>query len=270
MSEDPGDPIVAPPGERTDAFWYGVLTKGTPNERSKRRFFLLLPHEPRCHICAAPFAGLGAPIVRRLMGKRPSATNPRLCTSCFAFVEKHNGGAEIECTLLFADVRGSTALAERMSPADFRALLDRFYNVASKAVFDNDGAVDKFVGDEVVALFYPLLAGEDHVAKAVASARALMQATGHGEVGGPWLPVGAGVQTGVVWVGAVGQGAQAHLTALGDVVNTASRLASAALAGEVLVPTAAAEAAGVALGGLERRTLELKGKAEPLDVVVLR
>ena len=268
MATEPGDPIAPPPGERTDAFWYEVLTKGTPNERSKRRFFLLLPHEPRCHICAAPFAGFGAPLMR-FIGKRPSATNPRLCTSCFAFVEEHHGGAEIECTLLFADVRGSTALAERISPAEFRALLDRFYIAASKAVFAHDGAIDKFVGDEVVAMFYPLLAGEHHAAKAVASARALLEATGHGQAGGPWLPVGAGVQTGVAWVGAVGLGSQAHLTALGDAVNTASRLASAASAGEVLVSTTAAEAAGLALSGLERRTLELKGKAEPMEVVIV-
>ena len=269
MAGEPGDPIASPPRERSDAFWYEVLTKGTPNERSKRRLFLFLPHEPRCHICAAPFAGFGAPLMR-FIGKRPSATNPRLCTTCFAFVEKHHGGAEIECTLLFADVRGSTALAEGMTPTAFRTLLDRFYLVASKAVFDHDGAIDKFVGDEVVAMFYPLLAGKDHAAKAVAAARALLQATGHGAPGGPWLPIGAGVQTGTAWVGAVGVGSQAHLTALGDAVNTASRLASAASAGEVLVPKPAAEAAGVALSGLERRTLELKGKAEPMEVVVVR
>jgi adenylate cyclase len=269
MAGEPGDPIAAPPGERSEAFWHEVLTKGTRNERSKRRFFLLLPHEPRCHICAAPFAGFGAPLMR-FIGKRPSAMNPRLCTTCFAFVEKHHGGAEIECTLLFADVRGSTALAERMSPGEFRALLDRFYVVASKAVFAHDGAIDKFVGDEVVAMFYPLLAGDDHVAKAVAAAQGLLRATGHGTAGGPWLPIGAGVQTGTAWVGAVGLGSQVQLTALGDPVNTASRLASAASAGEILVSTQAATAAGLDAAGLERRTLDLKGKAEPMEVVVVR
>jgi adenylate cyclase len=205
----------------------------------------------------------------RLIGKRPSAMNPRLCTTCFTFVQRHHGGAEIECTLLFADVRGSTALAEGMSPSDFRALLDRFYIVASKAVFSSEGAIDKFVGDEVVAMFYPLLAGEGHVAKALAAAQALLQATGHGAVEGPWLPIGAGVQTGTAWVGAVGLGSQAQLTALGDTVNTASRLASAASTGEVLVSTQAAAAAGLETAGLERRSLDLKGKAEPMEVVVL-
>jgi adenylate cyclase len=269
MAGELREPPVPPARGPSEAFWHEVLTKGTPNERSKRRLFLLLPHEPRCHICAAPFAGIGAPLMR-LIGKRPSAMNPRLCTTCFTFVEKNHGGAEIECTLLFADVRGSTSIAERLSPAEFRALLDRFYLEATKAVFDHDGAIDKFVGDEVVALFYPLLAGPDHVAKAVAAARALLRATGHADPAGPWLPVGAGVQTGVSWVGSVGEGAQAQLTALGDVVNTASRLASAAATGELLLPALAAPAAGIDPSGLERRTIQLKGKAEPMEVVVLR
>jgi adenylate cyclase len=118
-------------------------------------------------------------------------------------------------------------------------------------------------------MFYPLLAGEGHVAKALAAAQALLQATGHGAVEGPWLPIGAGVQTGTAWVGAVGLGSQAQLTALGDTVNTASRLASAASTGEVLVSTQAAAAAGLETAGLERRSLDLKGKAEPMEVVVL-
>ncbi len=68
---------------------------------------------------------------------------------------KHHGGAEIEATFLFADIRGSTSLAEGMSPSAFHALLDRFYAVASNVVFENDGGVDKFVGDEIVAMFFP-------------------------------------------------------------------------------------------------------------------
>ena len=60
-------------------------------------------------------------------------------------------------SMLFADIRGSTSLAETMPPGEYRALLDRFYNVAADAVFANDGFLDKFVGDEVVATFVPLL-----------------------------------------------------------------------------------------------------------------
>lgn len=115
-------------------------------ERRVRRVFRLVLREPRCRLCAAPFAGLGAPLMR-LIGKRPSDKNPTLCSSCFDFMSKHHGGAEIECSFLFADVHGSTSIAEGMSATAFLGLLDRFYATATAVVFDHDSSVDKFVGD---------------------------------------------------------------------------------------------------------------------------
>lgn len=205
----------------------------------------------------------------RMIGKRPSDKNPSMCNSCFAFMTSHHGGAEIECSFLFADVRGSTSIAEGMSATQFRGLLDRFYATASTVVFDHDGSVDKFVGDEVMAMFFPLLTGERHAARAVEAARALLVATGHAEAMGPWIPLGAGVHSGPAWVGAVGDEPHVELTALGDTVNTTARLASVAKTGEILVTTAAGEAAGLE-PGLEHRSLELKGKELPTEVVVLR
>jgi adenylate cyclase len=87
-----------------------------------------------------------------MIGKRPSEKNPNWCRSCFVFMSRNHGGAEIEITMLFADVRGSTTLAEGMPSADFRELMDRFYDTAATVVFDHDGFVDKFVGDELVAM----------------------------------------------------------------------------------------------------------------------
>jgi adenylate cyclase len=119
-----------------------------------------------------------------------------------------------------------------------------------------------------VASFFPSLAGERYIARAVDAARAVLRATGHGEHDEPWAPVGAGVHAGRAWFGAVGEGTHVELTAVGDMVNTAARLAAAAAAGEVLVSTEAAAVAGIN-GALERRRLELKGKSEPIEVVVL-
>jgi adenylate cyclase len=204
----------------------------------------------------------------RLIGKRPSDKNPNWCATCFTFMEKHHGGAEIECTMLFADVRGSTTIAESLSAAEFRALMERFYDAAATAVFDNDGIVDKFVGDELVAMFFPLLSGFDHARRGVETAKALLEATGHADPNGPWVSLGAGVHTGIAWVGAVGEGPHTTLTALGDAVNTAARLASAAQAGEILMTLDAAKAAGVD-ASLPQRALELKGKQDVVDVVTL-
>jgi adenylate cyclase len=259
---------VPPTDSDQEQFWHDFLTRGDSFERRARRVLRLLPHDPRCQLCAAPFAGAVAPLMR-MIGKRPADKNPRVCQGCFSFIAAHHGGAEVEASFLFADIRGSTTLAEGMSAGAFHALLDRFYSAASRAVFANDGSVDKFVGDEIVALFFPLMSGPDHVRHAVEAARAILRATGHEDPAGPWIPVGAGVHTGMAWVGAVGDESHTELTALGDAVNTTARLASAAVAGEILVTAGAATAAGLD-PGLPRRALDLKGKEFATEVVSLR
>ncbi len=259
---------IPDPGGDDEEFWRDFLTRGDGMERRVRQIFRRIPQGPRCKLCAAPFAGVGAPLMR-MIGKRPSDRNPTMCNSCFDFMVQHHGGAEIECSFLFADVRGSTAMAEGMSATSFRGLLDRFYSTASAVVFDHDGSVDKFVGDELVAIFFPLLSGERHAARTVEAAESLLRATGHADADGPWVRLGAGVHTGPAWVGAVGDGTHVELTALGDTVNTTARLASVAEAGEILVTMVAAEAAGLD-PALEHRSLLLKGKELPTEVVVLR
>jgi adenylate cyclase len=220
-------------------------------------------------MCAVPFAGPFAPIMR-LRGRGRWSKNPKYCGACFSVLSNVKGGAEIACTLLFADVRGSTELAERITPSEFSRLLNRFYDTAGRITVDNDGIVDKFVGDEIMAIFIPALVQERHAARAIATAQEIMRAVdqlaGNGDEA---LPLGIGIQTGPAFVGGVGEAPHTELTALGDVVNTAARLASAAAAGEILVSCEAAEAAGLGLGPLEQRSLELKGKSAPTDVVVL-
>ena len=98
-------------------------------------------------------------MILKPFGFGPSKLNRRLCRACFRSVDKKPGGAEIELSLLFADVRGSTSLAEQMQPQEFSRLISRFYGTAARVVDEWDGIVDKFVGDEVVALFVPGFAG---------------------------------------------------------------------------------------------------------------
>lgn len=252
---------------RNEEFWRDYLANPDSLMTFGRQVFSRLPANPRCQLCAAPFAGAGGAFMR-LIGKRPSDGNPNMCNTCQNVLIKHHGGAEVEGSMLFADIRGSTAMAERMSTGEFRTLLDRFYTTASDAVFAHNGMIDKFVGDEVVAVFPPVY-GARHAENAVATATALLHATGHADPGGPWVPIGAGVHTGPVWFGAVGEGSHTELTAVGDAVNTTARLAAQAAAGEVLISTDAASAAGLD-PTLERRSLELKGKELPTEVVSLR
>src|SRR5688500_1177037 len=135
---------------------------------------------------------------------------------------KHHGGAEVTGAMLFADIRGSTSIAERMTPTEFRALLDRFYTVASGVVYANGGIVDKFVGDELVAMFPPLL-GERYSERAINAARELLRLTGHANGDGPWVPVGAAVHAGRIWFGARGQGTHPNGPAEREGVGTGGR-----------------------------------------------
>lgn len=236
--------------------------------RRLRRFWRTLPSPPRCKLCTSPFgAPFGPPL--RLIGKGRWPGNPRYCAGCFRELYRHREGAEVDCTLFFADVRGSTALGESMRPGEFRSLLDRFYAVAAEILVEHEAVVDKFVGDEVVAIFVPALAGEEHATRAVDAGLALLRATGN-DGGTPWIPIGVGVNSGEAYVGAVGTAEHVEFTALGDVVNTAARLATEANAGELLVPEETATKARIAVAGLEHRRLDLRGKASPTAVVVLR
>ena len=241
--------------------WRGILMGTDPRFRKSRALYKHFPREPRCKMCAVPFAGPLAPIMR-LRGRGRWSKNPKYCAMCFSLVSGIRGGADIPCTLLFADVRGSTQLAERISSSEFSRLLNGFYDTAARILVENDAIVDKFVGDEVMAIFIPALAQERHAARAIAAAQEMLAAVEE-------LPIGIGIQTGNAFVGSVGEVAHAELTALGDVVNTAARLGSAAAAGEILVSREAAKAAGLEVGALEHRSLELKGKSAPTEVVVL-
>jgi adenylate cyclase len=252
--------------ERNEAYWREFLTHPDIGYRYARHAFRLLPSDPRCQLCASPFTGFGGGVMK-IIGKRQSQANPSMCTSCENMLYKHHGGAEVTMSLLFADIRGSTALAEDMPAREFRALLDRFYSVASAAVFAHRGTVDKFVGDELVAMFVP--ASPSHAADAVAAARDVLTRTGHADAAGPWVPVGAGVHTGTVWFGVVGDEPHVELTVVGDAVNVAARLAATAGAGEILVSAETAQAAQLD-PSLESRSLELKGKHDRTDVVSLR
>jgi adenylate cyclase len=192
-----------------------------------------------------------------------------LCSLCFGNLRKGPGGAEIEISVLFADIRGSTGIAERTSAAEFRRLVQRFYLRAAKAIHEHDGIVDKFLGDGIMALFIPVITGEMHAIRAIEAGEALLRDVADRELVAGGVRVGVGVHTGEAFVGTVGSDDRLDFTALGDTVNVAARLGSDAGAGELLVSSVAWGAAGRA-GAAERRGLTVKGREEPLEVVVLR
>jgi adenylate cyclase len=219
-------------------------------------------------MCSVPFHGVGR-VIFRPMGFGQWDKNPNLCRKCVTALDKYEvSGAEVELSFLFADVRHSSDLARRIGTMEFTRLMQRFYVTATETLLVDDAIIEKFVGDEVVGFFLPLLAGPRHAAAAVHAAQDLMLAAGYGSGDDVWLPLGAGVHTGTAFVGMVSRGSSSDFTAFGDTINVTAHLAAQAAPGEILVTTEAAEAAGLSDEDMERRHLDLKG--HPMDAVVVR
>jgi adenylate cyclase len=259
---------TADPDGKHGELWRQVLNGTDPGLPRLRRMWGHVPSSPRCKLCAAPFRGLGRVLTRVVM-HGSSSSNPLLCNACFGQIRKIPGGAEVEISVLFADIRGSTGIAERTSASEFRSLVQHFYHQAAKAIDANGGVIDKFLGDGIMVLFVPVFSGASHARQAVRAGEAVLDAVGDPKLVEGGVRVGVGVHTGDAFVGAIGTGDKLDFSALGDTVNVAARLGSDAGPGELLITDAAWRAAGREESA-ERRSLAVKGRAAPLDVVVLR
>jgi adenylate cyclase len=261
--------------------WRSYLTTGKPPKRinlpwyespAMRAVARRLPTDPRCQVCYYPFGGLGGKLVRSFLQLERSKLNPHLCNVCERFAEENPGGTELEVALLFADIRGSTSLAETMKAYEFGQLINRFYQVTTNIVYEHGGMVEKLVGDEITAFFVPAFAeNHNYSLAAVTAGQAILEATGHEKADGPWIPVGVGIHTGEAYVGAVGEpGKNIDIAVLGDNVNIAARLAGQAKAGEIVISDDTCRMAGLDTAGFESRNLSLKGKENPIDVKIYR
>ena len=203
--------------------------------------------------------------MRAIFNKQPSALNPRYCNLCDAASREFPGGAEVEMSIFFADIRGSTALSEKMSPSEFSRLINRFYKRATKVVIEEDGLVEKLAGDAVAAFWGAGFAGPDYVQRTIKVAQKISKVMAQEEI-----PVGIGVHSGVAYFGAVGTAdGLTNISALGDEVNTAARLASKAAAGEIVISEQAVKQSGIDGSQLESRSLDLKGIGEPVLVRII-
>jgi len=253
-----GEWRVSPPA------WYRVFNS------IEQKVYKLLPSDPHCIECGMPMAGFGGMLLR-FNGSSPSSFSSILCSGCERIVRKKESGAEVELTMLFADVRDSTPLAERTPTTEYKALIQRFYKATSHVLVHHNSMVNRLMGDQVSALFVPRFAGRQHAKVAIEAAKAVLKVTGHISEGEPWIPVGIGVHTGRAYVGAVGSADSVNeIAVLGSAANLCARLSSQAAAGEILVSEESVELAGMQAGSLERRELELKGISEKVPVRVIK
>lgn len=252
-----------------DSRWRGILRGESPlalGQRLGRRLFSFVPAPLRCKFCNAPFRGSYAGVFGRL-GYTPSRKNPNICERCIERAPE--GGDLVPVSVLFADVRGYTSLAERLSSVETTALLHRFYRTASDALLAHDAVLGQIAGDEVMAIFVPGLAGSAYPRQAVEAGVALLHGMGYGG-SDRWLDVGVGISSGEEYVGNVGGGGFKDFTAIGDVTNTAARLQAAARGGEILMCATTFGALGSAYARAEMQHLRLKGKSSKVETYRVR
>ncbi len=235
----PVRPMVDPSGAAKDfsPLWHSVFSGGHSELRRGRKILRLISPRARrrCRLCYAGFDGFSAPIMRAIR-RAQWRRNPHFCEKCETVLAEHRGSAEIEIAMLYADVPGSTQIAARMRPAEFGQLMQRFFEAAIGIFTWTDAIVDKIVGDEVIGIFVPSLTGTDYRRRAVSAGLKLLQATGHADPAGPWLPIGINVHSGETFLGSIGvEGGTYQFAALGDAMNFGARLVAAAKPGEMVI-----------------------------------
>ena len=215
-----------------------------------------------------------ASIPFRVVGIRPSRMNPNTCTICelmFTRVMKARN-VTVDVSVLFADLRGYTALSQSHTPDTVSRLLDAFYDECAAAIWEYDGLLNKTLGDAVMAIFGFPIRHDDHAECAVAAGRAIQRRCSErrermiGEDEGldsTALGVGIGIDSGVVSFGEFGT-SHRDLTAIGSVVNAAARAQAAAAPGEILVTQTVSDRAQPSLADTEGQEYRMKGFDRPV------
>jgi len=181
------------------------------------------------------------------------------------------GGVSQVITILFADIRGFTRISEHAPPEKIVNLLNRYFSAMTEIIFAHGGTLDKYLGDGLMALFGAPTATPDDASNALNAAVAMQRRMLginrelHDE-GFPEIGVGMGLHTGEVIVGYIGSDRRSEYTAIGDTVNTSSRLESNALGGEILISDATAKAAHSRYKLKPREPIMVKNRQQPVNL----
>lgn len=187
-------------------------------------------------------------------------------------VQVKKGGELRETTVLFSDIRGFTAMSENISPQEVVDMLNDYFELMVDIIFDNEGTLDKFVGDEIMALFGAPVAHDDDPLRAVRTAMKMLDVlekdfnSRRRANSKPELQIGIGINTGEVVAGYLGSSKALEYTVIGDTVNTGARLCSVAKAGQCIISE---EVFARVRGEWEVEELppqQVKGKARALKI----
>jgi adenylate cyclase len=181
------------------------------------------------------------------------------------------GGEKCPVAVLFSDIRGFTALSETMRPDDMASLLTEYFTEMVDCVFRYEGTLDKFIGDEIMAQWGAPIGTPDDADKTMAAAIDMMRDleklnASWRHAGRPELHIGIGLNYGEAFAGNIGSERRLEFTVIGDTVNTAKRLCSAADAGEILMTDEFRRALRNPPKLIECPPMELKNKSQPVTV----
>ena len=181
------------------------------------------------------------------------------------------GGANQTITVLFADIRGFTAFSEHEKPEKVVGMLNHYFSAMTDIIFSHGGTLDKYIGDELMALFGAPTATANDAGNAVKAAVAMQKRL----IGlnkelldlGFWeVAVGMGLHTGEATVGYIGSEKRSEYTAIGDTINIASRLQGNTAGGQILISEATARAAGNIFPMIKREPLTVKNRLQPVEL----
>src|SRR4051812_2421827 len=186
-------------------------------------------------------------------------------------LQLEKGGALSEITMMFSDIRGFTSMSESRAPEDIVRMLNEYFELMVDVIFKYEGTLDKFVGDEIIALFGAPVAVSDAEQKAVECALDMMRVLSEfnrtrTSEGLHEIKIGIGINTGTVVTGAIGSSRALQYTAIGDPVNTASRLCSVAQPGQIILSEATYKKVQGDIAAIPLPPVRVKGKADELRV----
>jgi adenylate cyclase len=186
-------------------------------------------------------------------------------------LQLEKGGALSEITMLFSDIRGFTSMSESRAPQDIVRMLNEYFELMVDVIFKYEGTLDKFVGDEIVALFGAPVARPQAELKAVQCALDMMKVLSEFNrtrlsEGLHEIKIGIGINTGMVVTGAIGSSRALQYTAIGDAVNTASRLCSVAEPGQIILSEATYRKVQSEVAAIPLPPVRVKGKTDELRV----
>jgi adenylate cyclase len=181
------------------------------------------------------------------------------------------GGANQVITVLFADIRGFTAISEKENPENVVRILNQYFTAMSEIIFEHGGTLDKYIGDGLMALFGAPTATPDDSRNALRAAVAMQRELlrlqqDANESAFARIAIGIGLHTGIATIGYIGSERRSEYTAIGDTVNLASRLESNTAGGQILISDATARAAGNLFPLIRRDPIMVKNRQQPVEL----